>query len=85
MTTTTDEHLLDVAEETLKQAIEHLRAWPNIHDRYEIANDLALLYERIRLRHPAESRRARLRLLKREEIADEVLRGEHDDHDWQVD
>jgi hypothetical protein len=84
MATTTDEHLLDVAEATIREAVHRLRHEPD-YSREEIANDLGMLGNRLALRHPAVVTRERLRLVREDEIADEVLQGEHDDHDWQVD
>lgn len=94
--------------ETLGEAIEALRFTGNHDfkkDRFEVANDLALLHGAVSAeRAKADKQLADVlaaleaedkglqrdlsyfrRTVLSEEIEDEVLRGEHDDHDWEVD
>jgi hypothetical protein len=66
---------VDVITPTLAQAIQDLRAGQN---PYEVANDLAWLHKYLTVGIECP-RRTALRLVKHEEISDEVVRGEYRD------
>lgn len=76
----TDRELLDSCAEVIAEAIINLRAGNN---RYEIANDLALVHGHITItQYTPDQRRRALRVIHNEEWAAEVARGEHDDREW---